>query len=170
MNRNYVRTAVVIPAQEEEPEKLIATIDSIRRQTRMPMFVRILDYNRWITTNTAVREAIDNLQRFCPNVQVITVGHYNRSASTLAYRSLAEKNYDVLITVVPDVVLRQDAFFYLTEPFYDPNTTWVYGTRAHLEPTDHWWNRLSHKNKISYRLSACRKSVITEFLVINKVI
>lgn len=167
MNRNTIKIAAVIPVQEEEPEKLIATLDSIRRQTLMPWIVRILDYNGWVPADAAVMEAVNNLRRFCPNVIIMDFGTYHgrQTPATIAYKDIESMDYDVLVTVVPDIVLNQTALSRLTAAFYIRETTWVYGTREHLESSgDHWWNRLQHKNKISYRLSACRKSVITDFL------
>lgn len=165
MQAPYIRMAVIIQAKSNDSEALVAAIDSVRKQTRIPWFVRILDYNGLADSNPEVRMAISNLKLFCPDVQAVSfkytdVDPYRITCEGLLYT----KVWDVLVTMESDIVLRMDALSMLTLPLYNRGTLWSYGTLDHIEPTDHWWNRLKATRKISYRLHACRRSVISEFL------
>lgn len=129
--KNPIRIAVVIPAYNEDPHLLARAIDSIREQTLIPWHVRIVDdgSTNGLYFHPRVREAVDNLRYFCPDVMFLRQENAGkRHAQIKAFRHLSEMDFDVYVTMDSDTVLDKRALYNLTLPFYNSEVMSVAGT------------------------------------------
>jgi len=115
-----VRIGLIIYSYGESVEQLVAVINSIRKQSQVPYFTRIIANDMDVRFAAPVVEAVDNLRLFCPDV-VVLVGSEdpNRKLDDLvmAGNSMADKEYDVLVVMDADVVLPIDTLFHMTGPY-----------------------------------------------------
>lgn len=170
MRGNPIRNGVVVLAYFNQPKELIATLESIRKQTLIPWFVRVVDMGAWTHDYPEVRKAISDLNEvgFCPNVLTMSFGA-NRSLESMlnvAFEDLVGKDIDVIVAMDVSVTLKQTALYDLTISFYNPDVQVVAGDNYLVEIQGNWWTRMSYRVSRGVRkdLKAFRKSVIQRSL------
>lgn len=125
-----VRIGLILYVNTVIPAHLTEVINSIRTQSQVPYFTRIvMGHGIDMRFDEAVDQAISNLKLFCPNVVTMLATQMEKNdALVMANNSLADKPYDVLVLMDDDVVLPVDTLFHLTAPYlWVPNLLSVDG-------------------------------------------
>lgn len=139
-----VRIALIVYVSNQTPAKLVKVIDSIRKQSQIPWFTRIvIDNLGGDLFDPGVQNAIWKLKMFCPNV-VVMMGTQSSKIDNLvmANRSMSDKEYDVLAYMDADVVLPVDTLFHVTNPYL--SLPMLLGVDAVVYDDEHkltWWRK-----------------------------
>jgi hypothetical protein len=142
-----IRNALILYVNGESAEQVAMAIDSIRRQSLIPWFVRIIigpeSYNH-ILNSPVVVQAVDNLKEFCPNVIEWQMNRVidRQQALDIGYEKLRQyfPDIDVYSIMDADVVLMDGALKNLTDPFYDGKVAASRGTYKDLVSDHLLWD------------------------------
>lgn len=169
-----VRIGLILYVNTVIPAHLADVIDSIRTQSQVPYFTRIvMGHGVDMRFDVAVDRAIANLKQFCPNVVTMMATQMDKSdAITMANNSLHDKPYDVLVLMDDDVVLPQDTLFHLTNPYlWVPNLLTVDGVvhdaRHKVSAVKKFLVRAMGRELITGKFSRARVGVLSAARKIN---
>lgn len=164
---NPPRLALIMPSfvAMGHKKEFIRAVDSIRAQTVMPWAVIVLDFGRGAYFDRECKAAIEQLRLFCPDVQLIPFPRYNDKANFLAYGNLANNDFDLVVQMSDDVVLKPDGLGELTYAFAgDADLLLANGSYAVIERPKPWWRAVwwSLRRKASWKVFAFRRTMMLE--------
>ena len=114
-----VRIGLILYVDAVSTEHLIAVIKSIREQSQIPYYARIVfgGLSKILRYDKRVEQAIFELQQLVPNVLALNGSINKQDDLVLANNSLLNKAYDVLVIMDDSVALPKDTLFHLTNPY-----------------------------------------------------
>jgi hyaluronan synthase len=114
-----IRAAALVPAYNEEPRSIVATLRSLEDQTRPPDIVYVVDDGS--DNPHGLNAAIDYLRRSTINIRVLPLRANcgKRHAQATAWAWAQPDEYDIWLLVDSDTTLAHDAVERMLEPFAD---------------------------------------------------
>ena len=125
-----IRVALIVTMDDQGPEATADTLESIRTQTLIPRFVRLIDNSSSVDSMLPeVVEEVRRLRFFSPNVIVIAKDKAHTREAYLAgiKHVMQQHDFDVYLTVAAGTILGPDAVYEMVNPFWDPKIVKVLG-------------------------------------------